>query len=214
MMTDNSFVAWAMDFVSKELRERFEKGMKDELQQRRTMVLEIVDHRMFTYEQNVNMGQSMAGPNEVVVDNAKLKAALEIRNDITAAWDCLERPKDASTLEDILTQLDEAVETQLPYKGTRSVANLVKNLKRELAKGKYWPPMPAWSAPCEGAIQGPDDKPIPEDKYIDLAFPTRSERHDLYAHAMRLVGAKYSKGALVALVNWLLHRAEEAKAEK
>lgn len=53
-----------------------------------------------------------------------------------------------------------------------------------------------------------DDRPLPEDAAISAAFPTRSGRHDLYGEAMRLVGAKYSKGALVALVNWLLHRAE------
>lgn len=50
------------------------------------------------------------------------------------------------------------------------------------------------------------DRPIPEDEEIDEAFPTRSGRHDLYAHAMRMVGAKRSKGALVALVNMLLVR--------
>ena len=54
-----------------------------------------------------------------------------------------------------------------------------------------------------------DDKLLPEDAAISAAFPTRSGRHDLYGEAMRLVGAKYSKGALVALVNWLLHRAEK-----
>lgn len=47
-----------------------------------------------------------------------------------------------------------------------------------------------------------------EEAAIHAAFPTRSERHDLYAEAMRLVGAKRSKNELVKLVNWLLHRAE------
>jgi hypothetical protein len=56
-----------------------------------------------------------------------------------------------------------------------------------------------------------DDRPIPEDAEIHAAFPTRSERHDLYAEAMRLVGAKRSKGELVKLVNWLLHKAEKPK---
>lgn len=55
-----------------------------------------------------------------------------------------------------------------------------------------------------------DDRPIPEDAEIHAAFPTRSERHDLYVEAMRLVGAKRSKGELVKLVNWLLHRAQPA----
>lgn len=58
------------------------------------------------------------------------------------------------------------------------------------------------------AWQSQDDKPLPEDDAIHEAFPTRSDRHDLYVEAMRLVGAKYTKGALVALVNWLLHRIE------
>jgi hypothetical protein len=55
-----------------------------------------------------------------------------------------------------------------------------------------------------------DDRPLPEDAAIDAAFPTRSGRHDLYAEASRLVGAKYTKGALIALVNWLLHRVEQS----
>lgn len=57
-----------------------------------------------------------------------------------------------------------------------------------------------------------DDRPLPEDEEIDAAFPTRSDRHDTYAEAMRLVGARYSKGELVALVNWLLIRAEARTA--
>lgn len=52
-----------------------------------------------------------------------------------------------------------------------------------------------------------DDLPLPEDNEIRAAHPTRTGRHDLYAEAMRLVGAKRSKGALVDLVVWLLHRA-------
>jgi hypothetical protein len=55
-----------------------------------------------------------------------------------------------------------------------------------------------------------DDKPLPEDAQIHAAFPTRSGRHDLYGEAMRLVSARYSKGGLVALVNWLLHRTQVA----
>lgn len=40
--------------------------------------------------------------------------------------------------------------------------------------------------------------------HIDAAFPTRSGSHDEYAMAMQMVGNRHSKGALVALVNWLL----------
>jgi hypothetical protein len=52
------------------------------------------------------------------------------------------------------------------------------------------------------------DKPLPEDAEILAAHPVHSGRHDLYVEAMRLVGARHSKAALVDLVNWLLHRAE------
>lgn len=58
-----------------------------------------------------------------------------------------------------------------------------------------------------------DEGPLPEDKQIEAAFPTRSGRHDTYAEAMRLVGARRSKGSLVALVNWLLGELDDARAE-
>jgi len=47
---------------------------------------------------------------------------------------------------------------------------------------------------------------------IDAAFPTRSGSHDEYEIAMRMVGARRSKGSLVALVNWLLVRLGETGA--
>lgn len=56
------------------------------------------------------------------------------------------------------------------------------------------------------------DGTLPEDRAIAEAFPTRSGRHDLYATAARLVGAKRSKPALIALVNWLLLRLAKAEA--
>lgn len=58
-------------------------------------------------------------------------------------------------------------------------------------------------------------RPLPrpeEQAAIDAAFPTRSGRHDLCAEARRLVSERHGKGELVALVNWLLHREERAKA--
>lgn len=58
------------------------------------------------------------------------------------------------------------------------------------------------------------DAPLPEDAAIKATHPTRTGRHDLYAEAMRLVGARHSKGALVELVNWLLVRVEEAERGK
>lgn len=51
-----------------------------------------------------------------------------------------------------------------------------------------------------------EDQPLPEDEAIRVAFPTRSGRHEEYAEAMRLVGARRSKRGLVALVHWLLVR--------
>ena len=53
-----------------------------------------------------------------------------------------------------------------------------------------------------------EDAPLPEDDAIHAAFPTRSGKHDIYGEAMRLVSGRRSKGALVALVNWLLIRLE------
>lgn len=53
------------------------------------------------------------------------------------------------------------------------------------------------------------DTAIPEDAEIADAHPTKTGRHDLYTEAMRLVGAKRSKGALVDLTNWLLHIVHE-----
>ena len=61
----------------------------------------------------------------------------------------------------------------------------------------------------EGTDCWAEDKDLPEDGAIFAAHPTNTGRHDLYSEAMRLVGAKHSKGALVLLVNWLLWRLEE-----
>lgn len=49
-----------------------------------------------------------------------------------------------------------------------------------------------------------DDQPLAEDEEIKATFPTRSGHHDIYGEAMRMVGAKRSKLALIELVNWLL----------
>lgn len=54
-----------------------------------------------------------------------------------------------------------------------------------------------------------DDRPLPEDEAIKAAHPNRTDRQDLYGEAMRLVGAKRSKWALIELVNWLLTRIPE-----
>ena len=51
-----------------------------------------------------------------------------------------------------------------------------------------------------------EDQSLPEDEQIQAAFPMETGDHKSYEEAMRLVGAKRSKAALVDLVNWLLHR--------
>jgi hypothetical protein len=58
-----------------------------------------------------------------------------------------------------------------------------------------------------------DEEKLPEHDAIGRAFPTISGRHNLYEEAMRLIRHRRSKGSLVALVNWLLHREEAARAE-
>lgn len=49
-----------------------------------------------------------------------------------------------------------------------------------------------------------EDKGDEWSEAIDAAFPTRSGSHEQYAIAMKMVGNRYSKSALVELVNWLL----------
>jgi hypothetical protein len=53
-----------------------------------------------------------------------------------------------------------------------------------------------------------EDQPLPEDSKIEATHPTKTNEHQVYAEALRLVGAKRSKYALVDLVNWLLIRLE------
>jgi hypothetical protein len=50
------------------------------------------------------------------------------------------------------------------------------------------------------------DKPDEWTEVIHAAYPTRSGSHDEYGTAMQMVGNRYSKASLVALVNWLLVR--------
>lgn len=49
---------------------------------------------------------------------------------------------------------------------------------------------------------------------IDAAHPLETGRHDLYEHALELVGARHSKGDLVNLVTCLLFRGEQPKVLK
>lgn len=68
----------------------------------------------------------------------------------------------------------------------------------------------------DGSVRAPewDDHSLPEDEAIAAAHPMRTGRHDLYQEAMRLVGAKHSKAALVELVNWLLAKQESAGQDR
>jgi hypothetical protein len=59
-----------------------------------------------------------------------------------------------------------------------------------------------------------DDLDIPEDTEIRFAHPLHTQNHERYAEAMRLVGAKRSKYALVDLVNWLLKRIDDGLAHR
>lgn len=94
----------------------------------------------------------------------------------------------------------------------KAAPTTVEHLRKLVGAQKDWVcPACAWPQDPETLLDGDDDRPLPEDAAIKAAFPTRSERHDLYGEAMRMVGAKYSKGALVALVNWLLHPNEKVK---
>jgi hypothetical protein len=53
-------------------------------------------------------------------------------------------------------------------------------------------------------------------KEVEDAFPTRSGSHKEYQTAMEMIHARHSKGAIVALINWLLLRINlaETKAQK
>lgn len=52
----------------------------------------------------------------------------------------------------------------------------------------------------------PGDQPIPEDRAVEQAHPVMGGDDKTYLEAHRMVEAKKSKYALVALVNWLLDR--------
>ncbi len=54
-----------------------------------------------------------------------------------------------------------------------------------------------------------NDRELPEDEAIHDTHPVRDGSGKIYLEAMRMVGAKRSKGGLVDLVNWLLHRISE-----
>lgn len=59
----------------------------------------------------------------------------------------------------------------------------------------------------------PDDRPLPEDAAIDAAHPMETGEHELYTEALRMVGAKRSKYALVDLVNWLLLKVKRSERD-
>lgn len=64
---------------------------------------------------------------------------------------------------------------------------------------------------CKGG-----DESLPEDAAIDAVYPIGNPNADTscfkrYENALRMVGKRRSKYALVDLVNWLLTRAEQAE---
>lgn len=91
--------------------------------------------------------------------------------------------------------------TQLSHAVAKMDALLAKvqELERDLEAARQWTE---------------EDQPLPEDEAIEAARPMRTQRHDLYHEAMRMVGAKRSKYALVDLVNWLLAEREAARRER
>lgn len=94
---------------------------------------------------------------------------------------------------------------------------VVRELDTGLCDTAFWPlmsPENGWKRDEQGeeAWKARSDKPLPDyDDAIKAAFPTRSGRHDLYAEAARMVGARYSKAGLIALVNMLLHRIDNPR---
>jgi hypothetical protein len=73
---------------------------------------------------------------------------------------------------------------------------------------------------CAARFDGParnepwEDEPDEWSEAIHESFPTRSGSHETYATALKMVGHRYSKGQLVALVNWLLVRVDALEREK
>lgn len=49
-----------------------------------------------------------------------------------------------------------------------------------------------------------EDVPDEWNEAVHAAFPTRSGSHDEYGKAQRMINSRHAKGALIALVNWLL----------
>jgi hypothetical protein len=59
-----------------------------------------------------------------------------------------------------------------------------------------------------------EDLPLPEDSDMEAALPMRTGDHARFEEAVRLVGAKRSKAALVLLVNWLLKERDEQASKR
>jgi len=84
----------------------------------------------------------------------------------------------------------------------RKLEREIISLRAELAKAKEWTS---------------EDEPIKEDKEIEAVHPVNVEDekvHKVYEEALRMVGAKRSKYALVDLVHWLLWRIEGLEKER
>ena len=105
-------------------------------------------------------------------------------------------PEAVEALEDALEDAREAVE-ELESTFSREVSArdlTIRDLREELRQARDWEDVrDQWS------------------DAITAAHPTRSGSHDEYGVAMQMVGHRHSKGALVALVNWLLVRLKAAE---
>ena len=90
-----------------------------------------------------------------------------------------------------------AAEYHLSNGPAGKLARVYQEARREIERLKKWTDQ---------------DEPLPEDAEILRHHPVENDNHASYVEAMRLVGAKRSKGALVDLTNWLLQRATAAES--
>jgi hypothetical protein len=165
----------------------------------------------YTAEEGRAMEKELAEWKERALNNAEA-CSLRVSHRALA----VERDKARKRVEQLEEQLHEPGYVDALRTACEKTAALIPNEFRQNEDldavealpdlvGKYIASLTEWSE---------DDDPIPEDKLILAAHPTRSGHHKLYAEAFRMVGAKRSKFALVDLVNWLLVRLATEKVSE